>query len=894
MTWDRLATAVGLRVRSLARRDLVERELDEELAFHLEQLTRRHMVEGVPAEQARALAIKALGGVALTKEKVRDTRRVRLLEDLGRDLRTAWRSMRRQAGPTALMLLTLAVGLGATTAVFGLVNGVLLRRPYPDVDRIMWVLERNPRGDLSAVSTLNFFDWRDQNRSFDTLASWGFGSLTLSGVPVPLPLRAAYVGEPYFRLFALRPELGRAFTADDQQPGHDQVAIISHELWRGQFGGDPGIVGRNIRLRDQPFAIVGVMPESASASEWGWTQIWVPQVLAGESNRAYRSFNVYGKLRPGVSVAAARAEMDALAAQLCAAYPDSNKGWGVTITPYMEMLGMNGLRASLVLMFGAVGVLLLIAAVNLANMMLVRALAREQECAIRSALGGGRGRLLRQFLTESLLTALAGAALGLGVAVGLLAAIRALLPMYSSPGRLPPQDAVVMDGRVFLFALAVSVLMTVIFGVIPARAALRGDLVSGLKGGRPGQSTADSARVRRGLVVAEVTLAFVLLATAAVLVTGFVRLQRADTGFDPTNVVTAQLPLPPDRTADRNDRERYLDRVLAAVKSVPGVQDAAFTSVLPLQGWGTEVPVQATDASTPQADRPTGFFKMVTPGYFPALSLTLRRGRLLQDTDRSDTPRVAVINETMMRTVFNGRDPVGQQLLIPELVTTGRTRFGPDLNWEVIGVIADERVTDLKDARVSPGVYVPLTQSTTRRPSLVVRGAGARPQGGLDVALRRAVASVNPDQPLAELKTLQAMKDDSLGSDRQRSWAVAVFAGVALLLAGIGIYGVLACVVLQRQHELGVRAALGATAGRLARVVMREGGVLIAIGLALGLALSQLLNAVLAGRVFGIAPASALLSFATVVILMLVGLAACLAPARRAMRANPLAVLRGD
>lgn len=890
---DALRRIVGLRLRSLIRRPEIERDLDDEISYHVEQLAAAHVASGMSAREARAAARRTMGSVEHAKDACRDTWRVRLLDQVRQDLRSAFRAMWRSPGTTMVMLSTLAVGIGAATSIFSLVDGVLLKPPLAAADRIFWVVEKTPRGDLSAVSTLNYLDWKRDATSFATLSSWGFGSVTLTETAAPVPLRATFAGAGYFDTLGLRPEIGRTFDEGEGTPGRDHVAILSHQLWQSRFGGDRGVLGRTIRVRGEPHLVVGVLPAEASRGDWSWTEIWLPQTFdTANRTRDYRSFNVYGRLRPGVTAAQANAEMQAIAARLDRDYPDTNRGWTVAMMPYADILVSPALRQSLYVMLAAVAVVLLIGCVNLANMLLARSLTRQREASIRAALGGGRARLLRQYAIESVLLGVIGGALGVGVATAGVAVMRRALPAFSVPGALPPAAAVTLDGRVLLFALLVSLTTSVVFGIVPALAAIRVNLAQTMNQRAGGQDL--SRRSRRGLVVAEIALAFVLLTGAGLMLENFYRLQHVDTGFDGRNVLTASLPLVINQaTGDSDARLRYLQQIVERVAAQPGVEDAALTSVLPLQGWGSELPCQPDDdRSTDLAQRPTCFFKMVSPAYFHTLGLDIRRGRALGGDDTAERPRVAVINETLARRTFGDRNPIGARILVPELVTAGRARLGRDVAWEVVGVVADERVSPIKERRESPGLYVPLAQSPTRRPSLVVRTAGD--PRAFEPLLRRTVAGVDRDQPLADVRTLEAIRSDSLGSERQRSFLLVTLAAITILLAAIGIYGVTAYSVAQRTRELGVRMAIGATTRQVMALVLRDGLVLAATGMAVGVVIAVAAARLMSGTVADIQPPSLLTLMVPAVLLFAVALVACGVPARRVIAIDPLSALRTE
>jgi putative ABC transport system permease protein len=809
------------------------------------------------------------------------------MSQLLQDLRYTVRTLRNSPGFTAVALLTLALGIGANTAIFSFVDGVLLNPlPYPDPDRIVWVLEKRPDGGANGISTLNYLDWVKQNTVFQYMAAQTGWQATLTGVAQPTLLTGQRVSPHFFDIHGIKPVLGRAFREDEDQLGKDKVVILSHALWQSQFGSDPSILNRSIRLNNDSYQVIGVMPQG-TVYDRSFAQFWKP--LAFEPANMTRNFHWFGalaKLKPGVTLAQARAQMDTVGANIAQAYPDSNKGWSVSIDRLSTAIVNDNLRMGLYVMLGAVGMVLLIGCANLANLALARALSREREVAVRAALGAGRWRLIRQFLTENVILSIAGGLLGIVIGYASMRALKLLVP----PTSLPAEADVELNLRVLLFALAISVLTGILFGLAPALQASSPDLGGAMKeSGRSATSSKSSRRLRDVLVVAEIALAFVLLAGSGLLLRSFSSLLHVDPGFDSTNVLTMQLPIAQTQYPDPARLNLYLRELTSVVEAVPGVRSAAVASTLPLQGWGYGMPFQiAGQPELDRAHRAAGFFKIVSPSYFDTLGIKLIRGRALNDRDVKGAPPVTVINDTFAKKYFASQDPIGQHVRIQEIVP-GQTALGEEIPWEIVGVIADEKIGSLNDV-TSAGFYMPTGQSPTYGLSMVVRGNLS--PAAFESAIRQAIDGVNKNQALSNVRTLDRVKAESLGSSRLQTMLLAVFAGIALLLAAIGIYGVISYSVVQRTHEIGIRAALGASTGSLLRMVLLNGLTLMSIGLVLGIAGSLAVTRLLSSLLFGVSARDPLTMAGIALVLAAVSIAACLLPALRAARVDPLVALR--
>jgi putative ABC transport system permease protein len=812
------------------------------------------------------------------------------VREILQDVRYGFRTLRKSPGFTTVAILTLAIGIGANTAIFSFVDGVLLKPlPYANADRIVRVLEKPP-GDPDArngISTLNFLDWQRQNSVFQYMAARTGGSVTLTGTSNPVQLRGARMSAHGFDILGVHAVLGRTFAPDEDQAGKNRVAVLSHSLWQSQFGSDASIIGRVIQLDGEPNVVIGVLPEG-SAFDRSYAQIYRPLVFEPQNmTRNFHWFGAMALLKHGISIEKARAEMDAIGARIAHDYPDSNKGWGIAIDPLADTIVGKQLRKSLYVLLAAVGMVLLIGCANLANLTLARSTVRHREVAIRASVGAGRWRLVRQFLTENVLLSVIGGVLGVALGYALMAGLKAAIPPFS----LPSEANITLDSRVLLFALALSVFTGLIFGLVPAIQATRPDLAGCMKEGGRGSSTgAAKHRLRSALVVTEVALAFLLLTGSGLLIRSFFEMQNVDTGFNSENVITAGLPISDKRFPNPEELNVYLRQIVSNIQSLPGVRDVALTSALPMRGWGYGMPFQiAGKPIVDRANRKACFFKMVSPSYFSTLGMTLKKGRALSERDSKGAPPVTVINETMARKYFPNEEPVGQRILIQEIVP-GKTALGTEIPWEVVGVVKDEKVGNLDDVHDNPGLYVSNEQSPVFFQSVVVRAA-MDPQR-LQQGITGAVHQVNKDQALTDFKTLEQIKAESMASNRLNSIMLGGFAMVALLLSAIGIYGVMSYSVVQRTHEIGIRAALGASASNVLALILKRGMLMAGAGLVLGLLGALALTRILATLLFGVGARDPITIAGVAAMLAMVALLASYVPARRAAKVDPMICLR--
>lgn len=810
------------------------------------------------------------------------------------DVRHGSRALARNPGFSVAALAMLAIGIGASTAIFSFVDAVLLKPlPYESADRIVRVLETRPAGGTSWFSTPNYLDWRSQASVFEALAAEQQGLATLTSADEPVPLRVARVSANFFDVFGVKPALGRTFVAGEDVPGHDNVVVLGNRLWQEQYGGDADIVGRTIRLDDAPYSVVGVLARDDALNRTG-TQIWHPLALDPAASRAYRWLNSgFGLLRPGVSIDEARAEMSTIAARLGAAYPDSNRGWGVAIDPYADAIVGSGLRTSLLALLAAVGGLLLICCANLANLVLARAVARDREVAIRTALGATPIRIARQFLAENVVLALAGTLLGIGAA---WAGVR-WFSRLAAPGTFPSEAVIGLDARILAFTIIVAALTSLTFALAPVARARNSALAETMREtGRGTTASRGTGRLLDGLVLAEIAISVLLLCCSALLVRNFFGLVNVDTGFDGRNTLTMRLPVPGfppgSNYGSPEEFKEYLRQVTESTRAIPGVRDVAITSALPLTDcclYRLDLRIEG-NAVEDRADSNGGLYKVVTPSYFSALGLELEKGRFLTDEDTADGRRVIVVNERLADRYFPGQDPIGRRVFNPEIIP-GEMARGPELEWEIVGVVRDEKITALDDDTSAVG-YVTYAQGPVYFTNLIV--TGDIPVASLEQDVRRALREVDPGQAVLDVRTMEQIRSASVGSNRFQAVLLGVFSTAALSLATVGIFGLLAYTVAQRRREIGIRAALGASPGDLLRLVLRKGLSLTLLGLVLGLVTTYALSPLLSPLLYRIDPHDPYLLAGVASLFLLIAGCACVAPALRAAGITANSVLRSE
>jgi putative ABC transport system permease protein len=866
-----------------------ERDFSAEIQAHIRLDTDRLITEGARPEDARAAALRAFGNILRVQERFYESRRMMWLDDLWRDTQYAVRVFARTPGITLVAIVTLAIGIGATTAIVSAVNAVILKSlPYPTADRLIAISERRPTGELNAMTTRNYLAYTNLPAIFERAAATRgpFGGVTLTDGRTPVFLRAFQVGASYFDLLGAQAILGRTFVAGDDQPGRDRVVVLSHALWASQFGSDTALIGRPIHLDGEPYTVIGVMP--ARPFDDSWVQLWMP--LAFDGARLSRtdhwlfSFTgaALGLLRPGVTLERARAELTAVSTQLAAIYPDTNKGWGVEIESYDKAIVSKDVRQSLYLLLGAIGLVMLLACVNLAHVLVTRGLAREQEVAIRMALGAGRGRIVRQCLAEALVLSVFGGFIGVTLAYVALPTMIAALPQYT----LPAEANVAIDIRALVFVVMLSVSTGITCGLLSAVSATRHAKMSA-EAHRRVSAPRESRRLQNVLVVSEVAFASVLLIGAGLLFRSYLNMRHDDGGITSANLLTAYVPV---RDTSLSSPERlpvYFQQIVEAIKSLPAVDDVALTDGLPFQGVPRSMFFQVVgQPSVDRGRRPVTLLKGVSASYFRELGLRVRKGRGLGEHDGVGSPYVVVINETMARRHFSGEDPVGQHLLMQQT----RPGTNDEIPWEVVGVIADERITPFGDKQDYAAAYVSLEQSPTPIVGVIVHTVldPIRAEG----AIRKAVFMVNKDQALTDMTTVEELKSQSMVSDSLRSALLCLFATIAVFLAAIGLFGVLSYTVERRTHEMGIRAALGENPRRLLGLVVRQGLVLTGTGLFFGLLGAFGFTRLLAAFLFGVGPSDPTTTVAAMSILAVVAAMACYVPAHRVTKVDPMVALR--
>ncbi|HET6975489.1 MAG TPA: ABC transporter permease [Pyrinomonadaceae bacterium] len=801
------------------------------------------------------------------------------METIFTDVRYAVRSLLKRPGFSLIVVLTLALGIGANAAVFSVINAVLLRPlPYRDVDRVVTLWQNNTKSGISLneVSPANFIDWKEQSRSFETLAGIEPSGFTLVGDGEPERFSTWLVTSGFFQVAGTDALLGRTFTDEDYQPGNNRVIVLAHGLWQRRFGGDPTIIGRKLTLNGQPFLVVGVMPPEFQLP--ADREIWAPRVV-GEDLRQFRGatfWNVVGRLKPGTTVAQAQEEMNGIAARIAAQYPDVNGGMGANVVPLFEQM-TGQIRSALWVLFGAVGLVLLIACVNVANLLLVRGAERQREFAIRRALGAERIRLLRQTLTESLLLALVGGATGVLLASWLVKLITAL-----SSSKILRVEYVNVNLRVVLFACGVSLLTAIIFGLVPAIQFWRHDIQGTLRESGRGAATPVRQRVRKALVISEVAVAVVLLTGAGLLFRSFIRLLQVDPGFKKENVLALQVFLP--RNYDQPEKMiGFFDQSIEKIRSLPAIEATAVIATPPF----TKIEQDATfnvvgHPAPPPGSEPSAFYTPVSSEYLSALNIPLRKGRFFTNFDKADAPPVVVINETMARHYFPNEEPIGQRLAVTFADTETR---------EIVGVIGDVLHSGLH-AEPRPEMYVPHQQSASAYMTFLVR---TRTEPATQLAsVKHAIREVNPNQTFARTATMEELVSDSLKQRRFNLSLLGLFAAIALLLATIGIYGSISYSTRQRTNEIGLRIALGAQTLDVLRLIVGQGVGLALIGVALGLAAAFLLTRTIKTLLFGVTPTDPLTFLAISVLLIVTAFIASLIPARRATKVDPLVALRSE
>lgn len=892
-----------VRLGGLFNKQRKDRELEDEIAGHVQMHIEDNLQSGMTPEEARREAMIKLGGLESTKEAYRDQRGLPMLETLWQDIRYGARMLRKNPGFTAVAVLTLTLGIGANTTIFSVVSSVLLRPlPFKEPGRLVTVWEVNDEGLENVVGTGTFLDWREQNQSFEDMAIfWANIPFFLSGEPESERINGAAISANLFHLLGVTQRLGRPLTKEEETTGRDRVALLSEALWRRRFGADPNIVGRTITLDGRPeplgsnemrsYVVVGVMPSKVKFP--GKTgvlgpflneppDVWVPLPLDGAASQERRnhSWQVVARLKPGVTLAQATADMDGIQQRLEAQYPGNFLGKRTKLLS-LRAQGVANVQLALLTLLGAVSIVLLIACANVANLLLLRAAAREKEMAVRLALGASRWRVVRQLLAESMLLALSGAVLGtLAAEVG----NRILLRLTPSNVALsvPGWEEIGIDFRVLGFTLLATFITAILFGSAPAWRAAQTNLHNSLKEGSRGTSAGKARlRLRGTLVEGQVGLTLILLIAASLLIQSYSRLQHIDPGFQSARLLTMRLDLPDSKYPHDHHKAAFFDSLLERIKALPGVESAGMTLTVPFGGGGANFGITVDGRANNASGKPfTTDWRPITPDYFRSMGIPLLMGRVFDEQDQTNAQKVVMINETFARSFLPGEEPLGKRV----------TGFGDEGDRIIVGVVRDFKQWGL-DTAVRTEMYTPQAQTPWGGSRTFVVRATGEPIA-LTSALRAAVRAMDPELPISNLETMDTLISNSVAHPRFRTFLLTLFAAFALMLAAIGIYGVIAYSVSQRVQEIGIRMALGAQRGDILSLVLREGMKLTALGVVIGLAGAFGLTRVIRTLLFGIGPADPLTFTASTLLLGTAAFLACWFPAHRALKVDPMVALR--
>jgi predicted permease len=879
------------RLRALFRRKAADRELEEELQYHLDREAEKHRQVGASQDNAIRRAKLALGGTEQVRQQCRDARGTRLIDDLLQDLRYGLRTLGNNASFTFVVVLTLALGIGSCSAIFSIVNAVLIRSlPYGDAERLVYLFTPNPRfGDVPVEafgpSYADFFDLRRLSRSFTSMTAFEQATFNSASQNTAVRVGGARVDGNFFSTLQSFPEVGRAIGPEDDRPGHDNVVIISHALWQSIFGGSAQVLSKSLRLDGKLYQIIGVMPPGFGyphvtdfppgvgfGSATG-TEVWVPLALSPQRRAARDEASGYAvaRLKPGVSVRLAQTEMSTLMIRIDLLHAADMRGWGALVKPFRDV-AVGVVRTLMWLLLGAVCLVLLIACGNAANLLLSRAAARQHELGVRATLGAAKGRLIRQMLTESLLLGLAGGLVGIVLAYVFL---RGLLRL--NPGDIPRLNEASIDARVLFFTLIVAVLTSVVFGILPALLATRINLVEFLKAGGNRGSVGTGNRLRSSLIIGELGLVVVLLAGAGLLLRSYVNVESVQTGFSPSTVSTSiQLDA---RYGTREQRLAFLRTLLGKIESLPGIESAGVINDLPLSK-SENMTMFWVDGYANQKDQLVND-RAVTPRYFSAMGIPVVEGRSLTDYDAEGHPAVVMINQAFAKQYFGNRDPIGLGI---------RTGGPNDPLRTVIGVVTNVRHTSL-EAAAPPEVYEPLWQTDIGGGAYVVIRSSLPPDS-VATSVRAALRTVDPSLAFADIQTMGKLASQATARRRFQTTLLTAFAGMAMLLGMVGVYGLLAYSVKQRTAEIGLRIALGASRERVLGMILRQGLQLAIAGVMLGLAGALAFTRVLASSLYGVSALDPITFAAVPALLLLVTIASCLMPARRAASIDPMRTLR--
>jgi putative ABC transport system permease protein len=885
------------RIRGLFAKARLDEDLDEELRAHLEMLVEENLRRGMSPEEARNAARRSFGGVEQTKEAYRDQRGLPIIDSLARDVRYGFRMLRRNPGFGTVAVVTLALGIGANTAIFSVVNAVLLHSfPYRDADKLVLLAEKRREIGLIGLSYPDFVDWRSQNHVLESVGAVRRWNPNLTGEGEPERLQAAMVTAEIFPTLGISPHLGRVFIDDEDQPGAARVAILSYSFWQRRFGSDEQVIGRSLTLDQKPYTVIGVMPPRF---EFWTADVWAPLgLIATEINRRDLHPGIYAiaRLKPGLTLSNVRTDLGEIASQLEEAYPPTNSQIGVDAVLWQDQVGSD-LRPALFILSGAVAFVLLIAGANIAGLQLARVNGRQRELAIRAALGATRFGLVRQLLVENLLLAIIGGTVGVLVVAWSLNALVSLIPTNSFTAEVRFS----VDARVLAFTAIVSLATGLVFGLAPALQASRSSVNDLLKAGSAGlKPRRYSPRLRDLLITLEVAVALVLVTGAALLVKSFVSLHRVDFGFDPTRVLAIGINLP-ELSRDARKSADYLQAIVERVQSMPGVASASASTCLPFASMPRTGPTTLLDRPLPQKIEDVPVFRVgvVSPSYFESLRIPLLRGRYLSEQDVATTMPVAVINQTAAKRFWENDDPIGRtiQLGPPEHLVEGAIPPGYRFSrLQVVGVVGDVKYDSL-DQRAEPQVYVNFVQSAaTNGPmfwgSMRIAVRCKQDPMSLLSAVHSAVWAVNKDQPVSNISTIDDLYSHSIEQPRMASTLMGLLAGLAITLAAVGIYGVISYSAGERRREIGIRIAVGADARSIFTLVISRVMGFVFAGIALGILGALALMRSIEALLYGTPPGDPLIMAAVSILLACTALLAGWLPARRATKIDPMIALR--
>ena len=874
-------------VSALLHRSRLEGELDQELQRHIQDRASDLERSGLARTEAERCARLEFGGYQKFKEECREAMGTHFLESLLQDLHYGLRMLRKSSGFTAIAVLTLALGIGANTAIFSMVDAVLLRAfPYPNADQLVFVFNAPLKQPdvLSGLSYRDFTESRDHNRMFSGMAGNAFHDLTLTGAGEPSVVNTADVTPEIFSLLGAKPLEGRTLLPEDGKRGAAPVAVVSENLWRSRFGANPHLVGQSIALDMRAFTVVGILPASFTYPDGAPRQdVWIPiaqDPLFGPllSHPEVRGLGVIGRLKPGVSIEEAQAGMNALGARFANEFAAQDSGLTIRIQPYRQVV-VGNMKSALLILLGAVGLVLLIACANIANLLLSRATSRGREIAVRIALGAGRLRIVRQLLTESGLLGLLG-----GVAGVLLATwcVRILRPFL--PSDLTEINSIHVGGAVLAFALTLSLLAALAFGLAPALLTTPFNLQMNIKeaGERTGQR--GGQHMRSFLAIAEISLAMILLIAGGLLIRSFALVTSVNPGFDPNHVIEAEISLPQFQYSTPQQWTAFADQLLARLHAQPGLRDSALGGPLPMdrQGEASFPFTIVGNPPLPPGKSNTADYATVSPGYFRVMRIPLIRGRFFTEEDSPENPKVAIISQTLAQRYFPNEDPIGRQM---------RFGFPPNGNVsrEIVGVVGDVRDTALSQ-KPGPMMYVPFAQAPLYGGEVVVRSSLSA--SSVAAGIRRATRAIDKDLPVTDIASLPNMIGKSISQERFRTFLLGSFSASALLLAAVGIFGVISYSASQRTHEIGIRMALGSQPRDVLRLILVQGAKLAFSGLGAGIVAALLLTRLMSSMLYNISPTDPVTFAVVAVVLLGVALLACYIPARRAMRVDPMVALR--